>query len=101
MRNLAVAALLGTMLVFPAPLLADDRSPPSVQEDLEEAEQMARESMEKLLGVLKRLLYAIPQYEAPEILENGDIIIRRVPRHRPDGSAPKKNEGEPADPKWL
>jgi hypothetical protein len=33
------------------------------------------------------MLKAIPQYETPEILDNGDIIIRRK-RVKPDGPAP-------------
>ncbi len=101
MLKLPAAVLLATALMLPAPVLADGKSPPSVQDDLEQAEQMARESVEKLLGALKRLLYAIPQYEAPEILDNGDIIIRRVPRHRPEDAEPDKERGRQSDPKWL
>jgi len=34
------------------------------------------------------MLKAIPQYEAPEILDNGDIIIRRKQPAKPQTPAP-------------
>jgi hypothetical protein len=42
-------------------------------------------------------LQSIPQYEAPEILENGDIIIRRKnpppePDQKPETEAPDKTK---------
>ena len=36
------------------------------------------EALDDLLEMLEFMLHAIPQYELPEVLENGDIIIRRV-----------------------
>lgn len=47
--------------------------------------ELARESVETLLRALEALIDKIPQYELPEINENGDIIIRRK---RKDGAAP-------------
>jgi hypothetical protein len=44
------------------------------------------------LGALRLVMRAIPQYELPEVLPNGDIIIRRIPPE-PD---PKRT---PQDPK--
>lgn len=38
---------------------------------------LARESLESMLRALRLLVESIPQYELPELLENGDIIIRR------------------------
>ncbi len=37
--------------------------------------------MKTILNALELLLKSIPQYEAPEVLENGDIIIRRIPKN--------------------
>ena len=34
--------------------------------------------MKMILNALSLILKSIPQYKAPEVLENGDIIIRRV-----------------------
>ena len=42
-----------------------------------EARELARDSIERLMRAMELLLDSIPQYEAPEITENGDIIIRR------------------------
>ncbi|MEQ8354396.1 MAG: hypothetical protein RH942_02570 [Kiloniellaceae bacterium] len=39
--------------------------------------EMAREGLEQMMRALSLLVESIPQYELPEILENGDIIIRR------------------------
>lgn len=52
-------------------------------------EELAREGLESMLRALSLLVDSIPQYELPEILDNGDIIIRR-----------KRGSGEPpaADP---
>lgn len=39
--------------------------------------ELARESIEQMMRALQLLVDSIPQYELPEMLENGDIIIRR------------------------
>ncbi len=52
-----------------------------------QAEDMAREAIEQLMRALELMIDSIPQYELPEIEENGDIIIRRkrrTPRPEPD-----------------
>ena len=51
------------------------------------AEDMARGAIEQLMRALELMIDSIPQYEMPEIEENGDIIIRRkrrAPRPEPD-----------------
>ncbi len=51
-----------------------------------QAEDMAREAIEQLLRALELMIDSIPQYELPEIQDNGDIIIRRkrrAPRPEP------------------
>jgi len=40
---------------------------------------MIEDGMKMILNALQLILKSIPQYKAPEVLENGDIIIRRVP----------------------
>ena len=40
-------------------------------------ESLAREGIQKVLDALELFLGSIPQYSSPEVLENGDIIIRR------------------------
>lgn len=46
---------------------------------------------------LRAFFSSIPQYEAPEVLPNGDIIIRRV---RPE-SGEEKKDGDQDDGKGL
>ena len=58
-----------------APALADEPDRP--RDPTQEMEQLAREAAEQLMFALSAMLAAIPQYEAPEVLPNGDIIIRR------------------------
>ncbi len=83
---LAGAALMGALLAAPAQ--AQERAPTP---DMEEAERLAREAIESLLRMLETLMESIPQYEAPIINEDGDIIIRR--RHpRREREAPPQGE---------
>ena len=56
------------------------------------AEDMAREAIEQLMRALELMIDSIPQYEMPEIEENGDIIIRRKQR------TPRPDPGEPGAP---
>ena len=44
----------------------------------ERAEELARQGADSILRTLDQLMDAIPQYERPEINEDGDIILRRV-----------------------
>ena len=52
---------------------------------------MAREGMERILRALNMLMDSIPQYELPEVKENGDIIIRRK-NPTPKETTPKREE---------
>ena len=45
-----------------------------------EPEQMIREGAERILEGVRGIIERIPQYLPPEILPNGDIIIRKLPR---------------------
>ena len=56
------------------------------------AEEMARGAIEQLLRALEMMIQSIPQYEMPEINEDGDIIIRRK------RDAPREGPGEPGAP---
>jgi hypothetical protein len=40
---------------------------------------MLEGGMKMMLQALDLMISAIPQYAAPEVLPNGDIIIRRLP----------------------
>ncbi len=64
-------------------------------DELGRAEDMAREAIEQLMRALELMIDSIPQYEMPEIEENGDIIIRRKRRkERPEPGQPDAPEIE-------
>jgi len=67
--SLAAAALAACVaLAGPLPAVAAEEETPS---------ELAREGMERMLRAIELMIEMIPQYEMPEVLENGDIIIRR------------------------
>jgi hypothetical protein len=57
----------------------------------EEAAELARRAAEKMIEALQGLLMSIPQYENPEVLQNGDIIIRRKKPPAPPPPAREEN----------
>ncbi len=88
MRKHAIA-LAALVVLIPAAVRADDPPRPG-EAPTARAEQLLREATEGLMRALETLLLALPQYEMPEITDDGDIIIRRK---RPGGEAPA-DEGE-------
>ncbi|HZD25092.1 MAG TPA: hypothetical protein VE631_02440 [Alphaproteobacteria bacterium] len=96
----AVAALLAAgMLTAALPARADEAGRDRelerrAQELAKNAEKLARDTAERLVGTLNMLVGKIPQYEAPEILDNGDIIIRRKHPEVP----PQQAEPDPLKP---
>ena len=92
MRNLTATLCLtiAVLLMVSTPVISADlhkaQTPPSHQK---KPEDMIEDGMKMILNALQLLLKSIPQYKAPEVLENGDIIIRRV---RPSEKAPKSGD---------
>ena len=68
MKGLFLAISLAFTLSTSSVGYADEKKSPEVM--IEEGAKMIFEAHDLVLK-------AIPQYEAPEILENGDILIRR------------------------
>ena len=68
MKGLFLAISLGLALSTSTVSFADEKKSPEV---------MIEEGAKMIFEALDLVLKAIPQYEAPEILENGDILIRR------------------------
>lgn len=79
--NRAIVYVLASLLLVP-PASA------KVQDPMQEFEEAAKGAAARIVEVLKGLLLAVPQYEAPEILDNGDIIIRRKQRPEADEARP-------------
>jgi len=85
----AAAGLLCLCLAVP-PLtaaVAQDASPSEPPQD--KPSDLAREGLQQMMRALRLLVESIPQYELPEVLENGDIIIRR-----------KRGDGPHEDPEF-
>lgn len=84
---LGLAAFLALALAAPAgPARAQAGGGKNPQT---EAEALAREAIEKMMNALDLLLQSVPQYEAPVIEDNGDILIRRkhpAPERKPPAS---------------
>jgi len=54
---------------------------------LDAPQDLLEDATRKVMQALELMIGAIPQYQLPEILDNGDIIIRRVqpvPKPRPE-----------------
>ena len=82
MKNLTATLCLtiAVLIIFSTPVISADlhkvQTPPSQQKNTGD---MIEDGMEMILNSLELLLKSIPQYKALEVLENGDIIVRRVP----------------------
>jgi hypothetical protein len=95
MRKLFAAAALAVVLaampvLTPVTGHAQEKSP---SDHIDEA-------LEGLMAFLRIAVAAIPEYELPEVLPNGDIIIRRVhpPMDDPDEApAPEQSQPPPDD----
>jgi hypothetical protein len=79
--RLTAAAVLATGLTAPA--VAQETAPSAA-----DAQKMAVEGLSKLLDALDLFVKSVPQYAAPEVLPNGDIILRRL-NPEPAPSKPK------------
>lgn len=86
---LGAALLLAPLGVLPVTAQADNLQLGESPQD--SPEEMAREGLEQMMQALRLLVESIPQYEMPEILDNGDIIIRRK-NPKPESQEPEFDE---------
>jgi hypothetical protein len=63
----------------------------SLSEAARDAAELAARAAETIIGALQGVIETLPQYEAPEVMPNGDIIIRRKPQPELD-KTPKETE---------
>lgn len=88
----SVMALMLAGLASPAFGAKEEADPaPDWEDKLEEGQEALKETLSSLLDMLAGVISTIPQYEAPEVLENGDIIIRRK---QPEKDQKKEPEQE-------
>ena len=85
MRKGILALTLAALLAGPVSVGAQEKSP---TEHLDEV-------LSQVLGVLRLALAAIPEYEMPEVMPNGDIVIRRI---HPPMDDPAEEKPEPRKP---
>ncbi len=73
-------------------------TPVSYAKDPADQHAGAQDLLEDATGVIMQALSlingSIPQYQLPEVLDNGDIIIRKVRPKAPPKSAPSPADGE-------
>ena len=91
MRQTFLAAVVLPLLLA-VPLQANAEDPTGEPAPNEQAPgELAREGVARLLQALEVFIEMIPQYEMPELDENGDIIIRRK---RDRGEEPSAEPGD-------
>lgn len=83
--------------IFAVVLLSIALSAAAYAQDTEDAERLAEEGLAKILQALDLLMKAIPQYAAPEVLPNGDVIIRRLHPDDEPRRRPREEDDEPSD----
>ncbi|MFC4271188.1 hypothetical protein GQF03_12350 [Sneathiella chungangensis] len=69
MKQIILVSMVTILVGLAQPALADEKN--------ENPDGMAMEGITKLMDALGAFIASIPQYEAPVLNENGDIIIRR------------------------
>lgn len=69
MKQIILVSMVTILVGLAQPALADEKN--------DNPEGMAMEGITKLMDALGAFIASIPQYEAPVLNENGDIIIRR------------------------
>lgn len=89
------AAVLAVGLLAGTPAAAGERG----GEQESSPEEMAREGAERILRAIEGLLDMIPQYGAPYVDEDGNIVIPRVDTPRGEEETPEggEDEAEPPD----
>ncbi len=87
MSVIATAAMMS--LASAAAFGAETKPAPDVRERAAEA---LREGAEKIMRALELMLLAVPQYDMPEVQENGDIIIRRRNPDRREKRPPDRTD---------
>ena len=94
-RLLPILMVFGVFIILLFPAVSADLLKIQTSPSQREApEKMIEDGMKMILGAIQLILKSIPEYKAPEVLENGDIIIRRVQPHEKSPNAGDKREKE-------
>ncbi len=97
MRRLSLGVALICLMAFTGPVLTSQAGAgePARPPERETPSEMLKDATQTILRALGLMLQAIPQYEMPEILDNGDIIIRRK---NPKPMPPPEKDSNPDTP---
>ncbi len=89
MRTNLAGAILAVLLLVSAPVLAEEEG----NTPTPESEALA--GIERVMRALELLFQSIPQFEAPYMNDDGDIVIprKRVPADEPPEEAPEHVPG--------
>lgn len=95
----ALAIATAAALAAGAPALAQSSPDDETAKKQERAAELAREATEMLMRAIELMIQSIPQYGLPEIDEDGNIVIPRLPRDDPAGeedetAPPAEGEGD-------
>ena len=90
-RKTLLIAGVALLLSAPQAMAAEDWQR-ELRSELERMGVLTEESLQKLGRALNEALGKVPRYAMPEVLPNGDIIIRRLPDAKPKADEPDTTE---------
>ena len=70
--------LLIVFLILPLPVISGEIKNIQSSPSYENPEEMLEDGVKMIMSALKLVLKTIPPYEMPDVMDNGDIIIRRI-----------------------
>jgi hypothetical protein len=77
MRYIRCQIIAATIAVFITAGTAHAQKPSPADDVQKQVERALKEGVRTILRSLETMFETVPQYELPEVLENGDLIIRR------------------------
>ena len=85
------AVVLAASLLAALPASAGEAPPGErLRQELERTADELRRSLERIMLELQDAARALPRYDLPQMLENGDIILRRRPPEREENRRREK-----------
>lgn len=89
------AGLLAISVIASAHAQATTPPEPQTKGPLDDIQELVVSALEKGLNLLSVMIGKVLPYKMPEVLPNGDIIIRYVPPPEPAPPAPEPPVDEP------
>ena len=87
--------ILALSTLMPLPVAAAPQQPETKTEKpaRDKVADALKGSLDTLIKLIDKVVKDVPQYEAPEVLDNGDIIIRRKQKADPPAETPPVHTG--------